>query len=451
MNLSRALGHGALAAAWWGLYALLWRAGWAPWNLDLMFLALVPLLLLFRRRPLALLSALGIITAAASRSLANDQDMALVNGLFLACVLAGGGRWIEERAAALPPRAAGKLSLGRAAATLAVFLFLAYHGARPTWYMVRPDLRRELLAEVSPKFPVTPPEKLSPLAARLRGHVAALSAGMGERSIYFPKNQNLARDYVAKELAAAGYQTRLQEYASAQKTDFSRREPFYNVEAVLSAPGGKPEVWIVGAHYDSAPGTPGADDNASGVAVLLEAARLLKAKRPRREIRFVAFGTEEPPSFGSRDMGSWVYAKNLKDSKTPVHAMLCLEMLGFFNPKPETQLFPPFLHLLYPNRGDFIGLVGNLSSAGLAAGVRRVWRREASLPIETTILPSAFSTLALSDQLNFWTLGYRAVMLSDTAFYRYPHYHQGTDAPEKLDYERMAAVTRGVVRILADL
>lgn len=452
MMIPRPARYGVVAAAWWGLYALLWRGGWAPWYLDLMFLSFVPPLLLWRERPLPLLSALGIILAVATRSLGSRHDMALLNALFIACVLAGGGRWTEERAAALPPRISGPLNPRRLAATLAVFLFLAFHGAKPTWLMVRPDLRRDILTKISPGFPVAPPAKLSPPAARLRGHVQALSGTMGERSVYFPGNQNIARDYVANRLADAGYRPRFQEYPQTRKSDFQRREPFYNVEAVLDAPpGGEPEAWILGAHYDSAPGTPGADDNASGVAVLLEAARLLKVERPRREIRIVAFGTEEPPSFGTRDMGSWVYALGLKDAGTPVFAMLNLEMLGYYNPRPKSQLFPPFLHLIYPDQADFIGLVGNLSSAGLAARVRGLWRREAKIPVETTILPSAFSTLALSDQLNFWSLGYRAVMFSDTSYFRYPHYHQDSDTDEKLDYERMAAVTRGVVRVLADL
>jgi len=219
------------------------------------------------------------------------------------------------------------------------------------------------------------------------------------------------------------------------------------VEAALPGPAG--DSWVLGAHYDGAPGTPGADDNASGVAVLLEAARLLKARAPGRPVRFVAFGTEEPPSFATRDMGSWRYARGLKDRGVKVHGLINLEMLGYFNPRPGSQLFPPFLNLLYPDRGEFIGLVSNLASAGLLRSVAAEWRKASALPVEATVLPSAFSVMALSDQLNFWGEGYRAVMVSDTAFFRNPNYHQSADTAEKLDYEKMAAETAALVEILS--
>ena len=222
MNLSRALGHGALAAAWWGLYALLWRAGWAPWNLDLMFLALVPLLLLFRRRPLALLSALGIITAAASRS--GKRPGWLWSTAYSWPASWPEGRWIE--AAALRP--------GRRKYPL--------DGRPRPWPFSFPGLSRRAADLVH-----GPPGSAARTAGRSLSEVPGDAPrnfrpwppgyeAMSRRSPpawraldLFPENQNLARDYVAKELAAAGYQTRLQEYASAQ-TDFSPGA--LNVEAV---------------------------------------------------------------------------------------------------------------------------------------------------------------------------------------------------------------------------
>jgi len=123
-------------------------------------------------------------------------------------------------------------------------------------------------------------------------------------------------------------------------------------------------------------------------------------------------------------------------------------MLGYFNSRPSSQLYPPFLSLFYPDQGDFIGVVGNFSSMGLLRAFERSWKASSRVPIEGTVLPSVFSSLALSDQLNFWPEGYRALMLSDTSFFRYAHYHQSTDTLEKLDYERMAAITEAVVKVL---
>jgi Zn-dependent M28 family amino/carboxypeptidase len=337
----------------------------------------------------------------------------------------------------------------RVAAVAATAALLCVYAIGPTFLMTNPEARRARLAKLAPALPIRDPKTLSPLAARLRGHVLALAKDIGERDAYQRRLQERARDYVASRLRAAGYAPRLLAYGSEGLSSIKNGTEFYNVEAVLGrAPVDQAGAWIIGAHYDSAPGTPGADDNASGVAVLIETARLMKMSGAPRELRFVAFGTEEPPSFGTRNMGSHRYARALKENGAKVHGMISLEMLGYFNPRPGSQLYPPFLHLVNPDRGDYVGAVGDWRSRALVAGFAAAWRRESRFPLTTAILPGAFSSLAMSDQLNFWDEGYAALMLSDTAFYRNPNYHQENDAPETLDYERMAEVARALAAAL---
>jgi len=200
----------------------------------------------------------------------------------------------------------------------------------------------------------------------------------------------------------------------------------------------------------SAPGTAGADDNASGVAVLLEVARLIKERKPGREVRFVAFGTEEPPAFGTRNMGSWHYADRLMENGTRVHGMISLEMLGFYNPRRGSQLYPPFLQLFFPDHGSFVGVVGDVRSRSLLSTFGAAWRRSSSFPLTVSVLPGPFSSLALSDQLNFWARGYPALMLSDPAFYRNPYSHQASDLPDTLDYEKMAEVATALAAAVSE-
>ncbi|MBI5209014.1 MAG: M28 family peptidase [Elusimicrobia bacterium] len=445
----------------WGLYLVLFSTHATTWLLDIVFAILAMLAFLGRSRTVFLVASLGVFAVVGIRHAGDDRVVALLDLALLAAVFLGGAHrvdaWLAKAPeAALPavrPRARGWDAgrAARAAATLAVFAVLAFHGARPTWLMVRPGERRRILEALSPSFPIQDPGTLSPLAARLRGHVTALAAAIGERAAYQPQAQDKAKDYVVARLREAGYAPVVLDYAAGRKTDFMRTAPYRNVEAALDGPdpAGGEGAWVVGAHYDTAPGTPGADDNASGVAVLLEAARLVRGRRPSRPVRFVAFAAEEPPAFSTRDMGSWRYARRLKELGVKVEGVLVLEMLGYFNPRPSSQLFPPFLHLFYPDRGDYVGLASNLSSLGLLRSFLKAWRAASSFPIEGTVLPSVLSTLAVSDQLNFWFAGFPALLLSDTAYFRYPHYHQASDTPDKLDYERMASVTEALVGALA--
>jgi len=180
---------------------------------------------------------------------------------------------------------------------------------------------------------------------------------------------------------------------------------------------------VVGAHYDTVPGSPGADDNASGVAVLIELSEMLR----NRKIRFVAFANEEAPYFLGPEMGSFVYAR---DRGKGVRAMFSLEMLGYYRDEPDSQRYPAPLGLFYPDRGNFIAFVADLGSFSLVRKSSRLFRQNTDFPSEH---------------------GTPAVMVTDTAFYRYPHYHLPSDTPEKLDYERMAKVTLGLAGMLKEL
>ncbi|MBI3288920.1 MAG: M28 family peptidase [Elusimicrobia bacterium] len=436
----------ALASLLWALHYCAHCRGWAGWALDLGVVVAASLLWLGRSRAEFLLGSAGLIFAAAIRPWAGAGFVWVNAGYVLAAVYAA------PRVAQALSRTRPARSLPRPAAiagAVAVFAALA-HEARPAWLMARPDLRRAALDGLAPTFPVKDPKTLTPAAARLRRHVVALAREIGERSVYSPKAQEKTKDYLVARLREAGLDPEVVDFMPERPFDFARTVPFRNVEAVFAAAPGAPKgAWVVGAHYDTAPGTPGADDNASGTAVLLEIAARLKDAPRGREVRVVFFAAEEPPSFGTRDMGSLRYARSLRARGVALHGLVNLEMLGYYNPKPGSQLFPPFLRPFYPDRGEFLGAVSNLRSLGLLRELKAAWPAGSPVPLESVVLPFVFSTVALSDQLNFWGQGDRAVMLSDTSFFRNSRYHQGDDVPDTLDYEKMAAAVEGVVSVLS--
>lgn len=294
-----------------------------------------------------------------------------------------------------------------------------------------------------------PPAPASPAAKRLAATVTALAGELGERNLFKPRAFARAADYVEGDLRRAGYAPRSQEYVVGTEGVSNVRTR--NVEAVVPADRAGAPVLIVGAHYDSAPGTPGADDNASGVAALLELARRFRGKGGDVELRFVAFSTEEPPFFGTAEMGSARYAAALAGEKRQAIGMISLEMLGYYSEQHRSQFYPPPLGLLYPSRGDYIGMVANWSSRRFLVALKRGFAPPRGTPLVAAALPRIIPEINLSDQLYFWKRGWPAVMVTDTAFLRNPHYHQKTDTPEKLDYERMADVVDGLEAALRQL
>jgi Zn-dependent M28 family amino/carboxypeptidase len=207
----------------------------------------------------------------------------------------------------------------------------------------------------------------------------------------------------------------------------------------------------VGAHYDSVAGTVGANDNCTGVAAVLELARLLRGRKLQRTVRFVLFANEEPPYFQTGDMGSLVYARQLRRDRVQVSVMISLETMGFYSDVPGSQKYPPVLGSFYPSRGDFIGFVGNSESRDLVRRSIRTFRESTSFPSEGVAAPADWPGVGWSDHWSFWQEGYPAIMITDTAVFRYPYYHTSLDTSDKVDFSRMARVVEGVRRVVESL
>lgn len=282
------------------------------------------------------------------------------------------------------------------------------------------------------------------LEARLRRHVEQLAGEIGERHVLRPEALAAAERYIAETLRDLGCEVTRQNY-EAQGVDCA------NLEVTIAGGARAAEIVLAGAHYDTVPGSPGADDNASGVAAVLELARLLRAARPARTIRLVAFVNEEPPFFFWGEMGSKVYARAARARGDDIRIMLSLEMLGCFADEKGSQGYPPLLKYFYPAQGDYIAFVSNLRSRHALRRAFDAFRAGSDFPAEKLAAPALMPGIGWSDQLSFWREGYPAAMVTDTAFHRYRHYHQPTDTPEKLDYARMAQVVDGLARALERL
>ncbi len=283
------------------------------------------------------------------------------------------------------------------------------------------------------------------LAVSLRRDVEVLAGEIGERNHEHPAALARAAEWLAAELTLGRPPNRLA-FQSAGQT-------FENLELELPsrAGGGSPEVVVVGAHYDSVVGSPGANDNGTGVAALLALARTFRLRTPGRALRFVAFANEEPPHFQTDAMGSLVYARLCRERGDRVVAMLSLETMGWFDDREGSQKYPAPLSLFYPSRGDFIGFVGDFGSRRLVREAIGLFRRGATIPSEGAALPGVIPGVGWSDHWSFWQEGYPGVMVTDTAPFRYPHYHTAEDTPDKVDYERLARVVTGLVDVVASL
>ncbi len=271
---------------------------------------------------------------------------------------------------------------------------------------------------------------------RLETHVRVLSQDLGPRDVEHPENLDRCADYIRSEFELAG--------AQVSGQPFERNGVTYrNVSAKFGPES--PEIVVVGAHYDTAGPRPGADDNASGVAGLIELAGLLGRSELSMRVELVAYTLEEPPAFRTKDMGSAVHARSLTASGTEVRAMIGLEMIGHFSDAPNSQRYPiGALGMLYPNTGNFIAVVGRVGGANLVRTVKRAMSESSSLPVHSLNAPSFVPGIDFSDHLNYWNEGFPAVMVSDTSFYRNRNYHTINDTADTLDYLRMAQVVVGV-------
>jgi Zn-dependent M28 family amino/carboxypeptidase len=282
------------------------------------------------------------------------------------------------------------------------------------------------------------------LRDELRRHVEKLAREIGERNVFQPRQLHAAADYLEEALTNAGYRVVRQSYVvTGERCD--------NLEATEVGAGGSNEVVVVGAHYDSVAGSPGANDNGSGAAALVALARARAGRSAARTVRFVAFANEEPPFFQTDQMGSLVYARQCRARGDRIVAMLSLETLGCYLTEKGTQRYPFPLGLFYPSRGDFVGFVGNTANADLVRRCVRTFREQAAFPCEGGALPGALPGVGWSDHWAFWQTNYPAIMVTDTAPFRYAHYHTDEDTPDKLDYDRFARVVDGLDKVLDGL
>ncbi|NIO80035.1 MAG: M28 family peptidase [Candidatus Aminicenantes bacterium] len=283
-----------------------------------------------------------------------------------------------------------------------------------------------------------------PEVKHLYNHVHYLTEQIGSRSVYEYEKINAAKNYLETVLKDLGFDYTLQNYQYQGNT-------FSNI--IVTIPGQKaPEkIFIIGAHYDTVFNTPGADDNASAVAVLLELCRLLMGYQPAKTLKLIFFVLEEPPAFQSKYMGSYVYAKTAKAKKEDIFGMISLEMLGYYHDTKGAQTFPlPLMGFFYSNVPNFIGVVGNLKSRRLVKQVADSIKKGSSILVEYLAAVRLVPGIDLSDHAPFWRMGYPAVMITDTAFYRNPNYHTVTDTIDTLDFKKMAELLKGIVQVVKD-
>lgn len=278
--------------------------------------------------------------------------------------------------------------------------------------------------------------------SNLYKHVEYLSSRIGERNLWKDDSLNSSLDYIESIFISYGYKVWRQTYLCYGK---------YVSNLIAEEKESKKEIIVIGAHYDTVPGTPGADDNASAIAFLLELARLYQGLEPKSTIIFTAFVNEEPPFFGSPYMGSMVYARYLREKRLEVKVMISLEMIGYFR-EEEIQSYPlPGMSLFYPKKADYIGVVGNFRSFKYVSLLKKGIRRHSSIKSRSLVAPEYFGGINLSDNYSFWHYGYRAVMVTDTSFFRNKNYHQETDTIDTLNFDKMSEVVKGLYGTLLEI
>jgi hypothetical protein len=281
---------------------------------------------------------------------------------------------------------------------------------------------------------------------RLNEHLRTLTVDIGERSVRSPENLKKTEEYIHSFYKDLGLPARIEPY------------DYYdlgvaNIVAEISLGSNPSHQYLVGAHYDSVSGTVGADDNASAIAVQLETARNLKALLGREEldlaVKFVSFALEEPPVYDTRFMGSRVYAAKARKEKEKIDGMICLEMVGYACNEPGCQHYPfPLMFFGYPKVGNFIGIVANFKSGRFMKSLLNQFQKNQELPVVKLSVPLngwILPSVRLSDHASFWDKGFKAVMVTDSAFFRNPYYHTSSDTMEKLDYRYMAELVESLL------
>jgi Zn-dependent M28 family amino/carboxypeptidase len=279
-------------------------------------------------------------------------------------------------------------------------------------------------------------------ADRIGEDIDVLAGTIGERNMWRFVALQRAAAYITERLESAGITPAVQEFP----VNGARVQ---NIEAALAGSTDTAPSVIVGAHYDTVIGCPGANDNGTGVAAMLELARRFACQPHRRTVRFVAFANEEPPFFQTAAMGSLVYAKEAKRRGDRIVAMLSLETIGYYSDRPNTQQYPVApLALFYPNTGNFIAFVSNIGSARLLRTAQRAFKARSSFPVQAAAVPAAIPGVGWSDHWSFWQVGYPAIMVTDTAPYRYPWYHTPQDTADKVSLVHVADVVDGLEEVV---
>jgi len=279
---------------------------------------------------------------------------------------------------------------------------------------------------------------------QLTRHITMLAETIGERNILQYENLCQAAQYITNTFSKLGYQVNKQEYQVSKRA-------VQNIEIEITGCAQPNEIIVVGAHYDSVLNCPGANDNGSGIATILELARLLQGKACNKTLRLIAFVNEEPPFFYTSKMGSYVYAKQSRRRHENIKAMLSIETVGYYSDAAKSQHYPFPLSYFYPSQGDFIAFVSNLSSRKLLRQVIASFREHCQFPSEGAAIPAWITGVSWSDQWAFWRHGYPAMMITDTALFRYPYYHTEKDTPDKIDYQRLARVVSGLMTVIVNL
>jgi len=319
-------------------------------------------------------------------------------------------------------------------AILALLIILIY----PNYSILK------IRSTTSQKFTVPQPS-WSKEEQTLYNHVNHLGETIGSRSFSEPSKIVASRNYIVDTLRSYGLNSTLQDFLINNIT-------FSNIIVTFEGLRNPEEIIVIGAHYDTILGTPGADDNAGAVAMLLELAGIMVDSALDRTLKLVFFVLEEPPIFGTKNMGSRIFARQARENNMDIRAMISLEMVGYFSDSKGAQAFPlPLMSFFYSTTPNFIAVVGNLKSKALVNQVKKGLKTGCSVPVETLAAPSIVPGVGLSDHASFWKEGYPAIMITDTAFYRNPNYHQPSDTKDTLNYQTMAELFRGLIHVAADL
>ncbi|HMP79702.1 MAG TPA: M28 family peptidase [Pirellulaceae bacterium] len=285
----------------------------------------------------------------------------------------------------------------------------------------------------------------SKLVKQLVQDVQHLSHTIGQRNLARPKGLADAADWIEARFRENGLDVERQTYEV-------RGVPCHNLIAEIRGITSPEQILIIGAHYDSAPGTPAANDNGTGVAAMLALAEALKEHQPHRTLRWVAFVNEEPPYFQTEDqMGSWVYARACRRRGDEIVGVISLETMGYYSDEPKSQQYPPPLDAIYPDTGNFIAFVGNQASRELVEHVYQTFRAHSDFPAEMGCFDERLPGVGWSDHWSFWQEGYLGLMVTDTAPFRYPHYHLASDTSDKIDFVRLGRVVEGLVPVVKAL